>query len=716
MPSRTPTRQEESSPATGNPDSIYHLAHDWGSVNTIENRGDQMETDSGDDGRWDPLAGRPGDIDDSDDNDEDDEYDDSDEDQHDIELQFSVHETPGNTATGSGGEGQNDRPGRVRSMGCNISLAWNLQITFPFGLLIGLVLVTTAQLFRLIGANELHRILQGHGVLRSRSMEDGANYDIYGLYGNRRAKRTGPSKYPKPPSQVGQELMRSGDYGSNPHYVDRLTGRNNKLATRLMYRELGAGPRGTELRSSRELSQDLIPGSSADTIIHYDNPCYSGQFSDDGNFFFVSSQDFNVRMYDTSNPYIWKHYKTVEYPIGQWTITDATLSPDNKFLAYSSIRSVVCLAGTDPSSTTDPILLHFEHGPQNAPLNAIFGTRFGIWSVRFSGDGREIVAGTSANSVLVYDIETQKTVLQLRKHGDDVNAVCYGDKMSPHILYSGSDDSTIRVWDRRSMADGREAGIFVGHTEGITFVDSKGDGRYVLSNSKDQTMKLWDLRKMVTTAKFADMDTARYSTSFDYRFSPYLEEDYTPHPHDCSAVTFHGHGVLRTLIRCHFSPPGSTNSRYVYTGSHDGKVYIYNLDATLAKVIDVGETTRHTWSDKSFATSLNLDSKEVKACVRDASWHPNAPVIAGMFITCSLQLINCDLSFMIISNLRSQILATSWNGWGMSEGTCTVHSWTDGALDDEGLPGMGWHLESELQLPSGEDDLIDVEPEDFSSF
>lgn len=47
------------------------------------------------------------------------------------------------------------------------------------------------------------------------------------------------------------------------------------------------------------------------------------------------------------------------------------------------------------------------------------------------------------------------------------------------------------------MADGREVGVFTGHTEGLTYVDSKGDGRYVLSNAKDQTMKLWDIRLVV---------------------------------------------------------------------------------------------------------------------------------------------------------------------------------------------------------------------------
>lgn len=72
-------------------------------------------------------------------------------------------------------------------------------------------------------------------------------------------------------------------------------------------------------------------------------------------------------MYDTSNPYSWKYYKTVDYPYGQWTITDASLSPDNKYLAYSSIRSVVCLAPTDPNESGDPLLLDFsDMGQRNS--------------------------------------------------------------------------------------------------------------------------------------------------------------------------------------------------------------------------------------------------------------------------------------------------------------------------------------------------------------
>ena len=140
---------------------------------------------------------------------------------------------------------------------------------------------------------------------------------------------------------------------------------------------------------------------------------------------------------------------------------------------------------------------------------------------------------------------------------------------------------------------------------------------------------------MMTTAKFDTIDAKSYTTGFDYRFEPYPDEYYEPHPHDCSVVTFRGHRVLKTLIRCHFSPPGSTNSRYVYTGSEDGKVYVYNLDATLAGTIDVGMATLNSrprdpdllMNDYDFG----LRSGELlwRTCVRDASWHPSAPVLAG---------------------------------------------------------------------------------------
>lgn len=384
----------------------------------------------------------------------------------------------------------------------------------------------------------------------------------------------------------------------------------------------------------------MIPASKADTIIHYPARCYSGQFSTDGNFFFSCGQDFKVRMYDTSNPYRWKYYKIVDNPHGQWTITDASLSADNRWLAYSSISRLVCLASTEPSDSSQPQVLDFSRlrSGSGAPSWAHRAhSHFGIWSIRFSGDGKEIVAGTGDHSVYVFDIERNESILRIEGHDDDVNAVCFGDAASPHILYSGSDDTTLKVWDRRSLGDGRAAGTFLGHTEGLTYVDSKGDGRYIISNGKDQTAKLWDLRRVIPTEDADKINIHRYTTGFEYRMNAYDFERWRPHPHDCSLVTFRGHSVLKTLIRCHFSPLGSTDSRYVYSGSYDGKVYIWNMDATLKGTIDVAEATRHLRDrrrgDYDDGVRGYVGHGGFSTCVRDASWHPDVPVIAGTLNT-----------------------------------------------------------------------------------
>ncbi|KAF1838815.1 WD40 repeat-like protein [Decorospora gaudefroyi] len=532
------------------------------------------------------------------------------------------------------------------------------------------VVITRDQIMQLLGTAGLGRLFASNFAPRSghRRRRHDEEYDD-----EEEAGPTGPTGprgrdlFEKVPSEQGKELMQTGTFGSNPRTEDTIK-RKKRLAYEIMRRELGAGSDGRQKNATRLLKHDMIPESIADTIIHYNSRCYSGQFSDDGNFFFSCAQDFRVRMYDTSNPYDWKYYKRVDYPYGQWTITDASLSPDNRFLAYSSIRSIVCLAPTDPDNESEPHLLDFANIGAH-PRG--FHTYFGIWSIRFSGDGREIVAGTGDNSVYVYDIERRKSVLRIPGHREDVNAVCFGDSQSPHILYSGSDDTTLKVWDRRSMGDGREAGVFFGHTEGLTYVDSKGDGRYVLSNGKDQTAKLWDLRKMMSKEKADRINPYYHSTRFEYRSHAYDEDDYRPHPHDSSVVTFRGHKVLKTLIRCHFSPPGSTDSRYVYSGSYDGSVYIWNMDATLAGKVDVLKATRNSRPRNLAETydHLGRNSGSWMTCVRDASWHPTAPLIA----------------------------ATSWNGWGTAQGTCTVHSWNDGVEEDEAEPRVGRRVNARLQ-------------------
>jgi WD repeat-containing protein 23 len=184
------------------------------------------------------------------------------------------------------------------------------------------VYITRDQIMQLLGHAGLGRIFASDftprgGLRRRRLAEDeeeeeaysaGTGYDPVGPRSSRGRGPRGRDLFEKVPSEQGKELMQTGNFGSNPRTEDTVK-RKKRLAYDIMRRELGVGGDGRQKNATRLLKQDMIPESVADTIIHYNARCYSGQFSDDGNFFFSCAQDFRVRMYDTSNPYDWKYYK-----------------------------------------------------------------------------------------------------------------------------------------------------------------------------------------------------------------------------------------------------------------------------------------------------------------------------------------------------------------------------------------------------------------------
>lgn len=64
----------------------------------------------------------------------------------------------------------------------------------------------------------------------------------------------------------------------------------------------------------------------------------------------------------------------------------------------------------------------------------------------------------------------------------------------------------------------KPVGVLAGHRDGITFINPRGDSRYLISNSKDQSIKLWDVR--VFSSQTAAQNTLRavYEQTWDYRW------------------------------------------------------------------------------------------------------------------------------------------------------------------------------------------------------
>lgn len=92
------------------------------------------------------------------------------------------------------------------------------------------------------------------------------------------------------------------------------------------------------------------------------------------------------------------------------------------------------------------------------------------------------------------------------------------------------------------------------------------------------------------------------------------------------------------------------------------------MDATLAGTVDVYGGTKHSRRYEMMGGEDEFSRSSWRTCVRDASWHPSAPIIA----------------------------ASAWNGYGASTGTCSVHSWNDGGDDDEAEPKMGLRVDPTL--------------------
>jgi len=424
--------------------------------------------------------------------------------------------------------------------------------------------------------------------------------------------------------------------------------------------------------AKEDLARDLIPNTDGTTVASYGSNAYSGQYSADSSFYYTCCQDWRLHVYDTKAPFTTlerrplgrnAHYtdhettmktlKTVDAVPGSWTITDSHLSPDNERLIYASISSTVYMTKTfEPSSPQVP--LRFATGSRHR-----FGwddsDDIGIYSCRFSADGNEVIAGGNGytgGELRVYDLLADRKTMTIEAHGKDVNSCCWADTASGNVLISASDDTFLKVWDRRSLGSNQKpSGVLVGHTEGITYVSAKGDGRYIVSNGKDQAMRLWDLRNMHSNSDFETFGDKYYGRkSYDYRYGSYPKPKYAAHPRDCSVMTYRGHQVFRTLIRCHFSPMETTGANYLYTGSSDGRIHVYSLDGRIVQILDRKKTLPMSF-DPSEPIAMSRRTSEAPVCVRDVSWHSQEPVIMSV-------------GWQSDNNATSSVARHEWKGIG----------------------------------------------------
>ena len=88
-----------------------------------------------------------------------------------------------------------------------------------------------------------------------------------------------------------------------------------------------------------------------------------------------------------------------------------------------------------------------------------------------------------------------------------------------HLLASGSEDQTVRLWDINS---GEFVNMFAEHTKSVRSVTFSPDGRLLASGSEDQTVRLWDVMTgaCLTVLNCSDRHAEEGNWVWSVAFSP----------------------------------------------------------------------------------------------------------------------------------------------------------------------------------------------------
>uniref|UniRef100_H3AN30 DDB1 and CUL4 associated factor 11 n=1 Tax=Latimeria chalumnae TaxID=7897 RepID=H3AN30_LATCH len=358
-----------------------------------------------------------------------------------------------------------------------------------------------------------------------------------------------------------QIQLATGSLGSSP---------NRCIARLLRQREQGlCRNTGFSHGECSRVASHFLPNHVA-YIDTYTQKAFCGIYSKDGSIFMSACQDQHIRLYNTRNGKFHK-FKTIKARDVGWSVLDVAFTPDGTHLLYSSWSDYIHICNI------------YEHGCGDCETHKALdfnpdNRRFCVFSLTVSSDGREILGGTNTMSMYHHTSNfllknsswfKNKTVKSILFRTDKFSFKRWSDVVCPIW-----ETLTLPVPDSRSTDT--EPAIFL-QNHLLSTVLSRGDARYLISNSKDQTVKLWDIRKFSPREGLEASRQAVTQQNWDYRWQQVPKRALKKHKlqGDTSVMTYRGHGVLHTLIRCRFSPEFTTGQQYIYSGCSTGKVVAY---------------------------------------------------------------------------------------------------------------------------------------------
>jgi WD40 repeat protein/serine/threonine protein kinase len=115
-------------------------------------------------------------------------------------------------------------------------------------------------------------------------------------------------------------------------------------------------------------------------------------------------------------------------------------------------------------------------------------------NVAFSPDGRRLATGGTKNTVWIWDVKTGEKLLTLEgEHSGEVYTLAFSSDEDGQWIATAGEDSAVRVWDSHT---GSRVRNLRGHTGLVSSLAFSADGRRLYSGSRDTTVKVWDMTQL----------------------------------------------------------------------------------------------------------------------------------------------------------------------------------------------------------------------------